>query len=49
VPCGTLQGESLADVGKMVPDFKKVFPGLVTKHTAFVNRKYYGNFLWVYN
>jgi hypothetical protein len=23
----------------MVPDFKKVVPGLLTKHTAFVNRK----------
>jgi hypothetical protein len=23
----------------MVPDFKKVVPGLVTKHTQFVNRK----------
>ena len=22
-----------ADFGKMVPDFKKVVPGLVTKHT----------------
>ena len=35
--CGTLQRESLADFGKMVPDFKKVVPGLVTKHTSFVN------------
>jgi hypothetical protein len=23
----------------MVPDFKKVVPGLVTKHTTVVNRK----------
>jgi hypothetical protein len=45
----TLQRESLADFGKMVPDFKKVVPGLVTKHTAFLNRKCYGNFLCVYN
>jgi hypothetical protein len=49
VLCGTLQRESLADFGKMVPDFKKVVPGLVNKHTAFVNRKCYGNFLCVYN
>ena len=47
--CGTLQRESLADFSKMVPDFKKVVPGLVTKHTAFVNRKCYGSFLCVYN
>ena len=33
-----LQRESLADFGKMVPEIKKVVPGLVTKHTAFVNR-----------
>jgi hypothetical protein len=46
---GTLQRESLADFGKIVPDFKKVFPGLVTKHTAFVNRKCDGNFLCVHN
>ena len=39
--CGTLQRESLADFGKMVPDFKKVVPGLVTKRTALVNRKMY--------
>jgi hypothetical protein len=49
VLCGTLQRESLADFGKMVPDFKKVVPGLVTKHTAFVNKKCYRNFLCVYN
>jgi hypothetical protein len=41
VLCGTLQRESLADFGKMVPDFKKVVPGLVTKRTALVNRKMY--------
>ena len=41
--------EPIADLCKMVPDFKKVVPGLVTKHTAFVNRKCYGNFLCVYN
>jgi hypothetical protein len=49
VLCGTLQRESLADFGKVVPDLKKVVPGLVTKHTAFVNRKYNGNFLCVCN
>jgi hypothetical protein len=38
VLCGTLQREILADFGKMVPDLKKVVPGLVTKHTAFLNR-----------
>jgi hypothetical protein len=41
--------EPIADCGKMVPDFKKVVPDLVTKHTAFVKRKCYGNFLCVYN
>jgi hypothetical protein len=49
VLCGTLQRESLADFGKMVPDFTKVVSGMVTKHTAFVNRKCYGNFVCVYN
>jgi hypothetical protein len=39
VLCRTLQRESLADFSKMVLDFKKVVPGLVTKHTEFVNRK----------
>ena len=39
VLCRALQRESLADFSKMVPDFKKVVPGLVTKHTQFVNRK----------
>ena len=38
VLCGMLQREILADFGKMVPDLKKVVPGLVTKHTAFLNR-----------
>jgi hypothetical protein len=49
---GTFRGHNtrtIADFGKMVPDFKKVVPGLATKHTAFENRKCYGNFLCVYN
>ena len=29
--------ESLAEFSKMVHDFEKVVPGLITNHTAFVN------------
>ena len=31
------QRESLADFSKIVPDFEKVAPGLVTKHTVLLN------------
>ena len=34
--CRARQRESLADFSKVVPDLKKVVPGLVTKHTAFL-------------